>query len=155
MGKESKSIWATPQSLFDKLNAEFHFELDVCALPENAKCVRYFTPEQNGLEQRWGATSCYNSSFWMNPPYGREIGLWLKKAYEVSGSGVRVVALVPNHSNAPWWHDYCMKAREIRFIRKKVPFSGPIKGVPFWGSCLIVFGPGVSFDTPRVSSYDQ
>lgn len=47
-------VWATPQDLFDKLNAEFDFNLDPCALPENAKCKKYFTPELNGLTQCWG-----------------------------------------------------------------------------------------------------
>lgn len=47
-------LWATPQDVFDTLNAEFHFETDVCATVENAKCKRYFTPEQNGLIQTWG-----------------------------------------------------------------------------------------------------
>jgi len=47
-------LWATPQSLFDELNAEFNFNLDPCAIPENAKCQRYFTPQVNGLNQDWG-----------------------------------------------------------------------------------------------------
>lgn len=46
--------WATPQSLFDKLNAAFHFTLDVCATPENAKCAKYYTKAQDGLKQDWG-----------------------------------------------------------------------------------------------------
>lgn len=46
--------WATPQSLFDKLNAAFHFTLDPCATPENAKCAKFYTKEQDGLKQDWG-----------------------------------------------------------------------------------------------------
>lgn len=149
------SEWATPQHLFDKLNAEFNFVLDVCATQQNAKCEKYFTKEQDGLQQVWSLDGSYVFSVWMNPPYGREITQWMKKAYEVSLSGVRVVALVPNRSNAPWWHDYVMKSREIRFVRKKVPFDGEKKGVPFWGSVVVVFGPGYTFGSPRVSSYDQ
>lgn len=68
--------WATPQSFFDELNKEFNFELDVCALPENAKCKKFFSPEQDGLKQQWSGVC------WMNPPYGREIGKWVKKASE-------------------------------------------------------------------------
>ena len=66
-----------------------------------------------------------------------------------------MVALIPNRSNAPWWHDYVMKAREIRFVKHKVVFTGDKNGVPFWGSVIVVFGPGVSFDAPVVSSYMQ
>lgn len=66
-------LWATPQDFFDKLDAEFHFDLDVCALPDNAKCDRFFTPDVDGLSQEWAGT------VWCNPPYGRQIGKWVKK----------------------------------------------------------------------------
>ena len=68
--------WETPQKFFNELNKEFNFELDVCALPENAKCKQYYSPEQDGLKQEWKGVC------WCNPPYGREIGKWVKKAYE-------------------------------------------------------------------------
>ena len=78
----SKSVvWETPQDLFDKLNAEFHFDLDVCSLPENAKCEKYYTPEDDGLSQPW------NGVCWCNPPYGRTIGKWVQKAYETFAGG--------------------------------------------------------------------
>lgn len=66
--------WATPQYLFDQLDREFHFDLDVCADETNHKCARYFDRSMNGLEQEWTGTC------WMNPPYGREIGKWVEKA---------------------------------------------------------------------------
>ena len=155
-----KDDWATPQPLFDKLNREFHFTLDVCALPVNAKCARYFTPEQNGLVQPWSGCC------WMNSPYGKTIGEWLGRAYRFSYShptvydenshltneGV-VVALVPTRTNAPWWHDYVMKAAEIRFIRKKVSFVGDKNGVAFTGHALVVFRPGTH--ELKCTSYDQ
>lgn len=146
--------WGTPQALFDKLNAEFHFVLDVCALPENAKCAEYFSPATDGLTRRW-VTRCYSESVWMNPPYGRGIERWVQKAYEESTAGVRVVALIPARTNAPWWHDYVMRAREIRFVRRKVSFEGTVDGVPFWGSAIAVFGPGITHGAPTVSSYEQ
>ena len=59
--------WGTPQALFDKLNEEFHFDLDVCATVENAKCKKYYRLEEDGLKQEWKGVC------WMNPPYGREI----------------------------------------------------------------------------------
>lgn len=68
MFSSKTDLWATPQDLFDELNAEFHFEVDVCALPENAKCEKYFSPEHDGLKQHW------NGVCWCNPPYGRKIG---------------------------------------------------------------------------------
>jgi len=67
-------VWETPQPFFDALNAEFQFVLDVCALPANAKCERFLTPQDDGLAQPWAPATC-----WMNPPYGREIGMWMRK----------------------------------------------------------------------------
>ena len=82
-------LHATPQTFFDLVNAEFGFTLDVCANAENAKCADYFTVETNGLAQDWIGVC------WMNPPYGREIGAWMRKAYETSLQGSTVVCLVP------------------------------------------------------------
>lgn len=142
--------WSTPQPIFDKLHAEFGFTLDVCATKANAKCPGYFSPRLDGLKQQWRSATC-----WMNPPYGREITQWMKKARESSLLGATVVALIPNRSNAPWWHEYVMRAHEIRFIRKKVPFVGRKRGVPFFGSCIVIFRPGGNGAIPKVSSWDQ
>ena len=104
-------LWETPQATFDKLHAEFGFEVDVCATPENAKCARYFTPEQDGLCQEWSGVC------WMNPPYGKRIGHWMRKAYESSKHGAIVVCLVPARVDTAWWHDYAVKG-EVRFPKK-------------------------------------
>lgn len=144
-------LWVTPQALFDKLHAEFDFVLDVCALPENRKCREFLTPQMDALGIDW-AWWAKGRACWMNPPYGRTIGLWMKKASETDAI---VVCLIPNRSNAPWWHDYVMKAKEIRFIKHKVSFGGEADGVPFWGSVIVVFDPSQVSDSPRVSSYIQ
>jgi phage N-6-adenine-methyltransferase len=141
--------WATPQKFFDKVNAEFGFDVDVCALPETAKCELYFTPEVNGLAQEW------KGSVWCNPPYGKTIGAWLRKAYNSASKGATVVCLVPTRTNAPWWHDYAMHAHEIRFVIKKLGFDGPKDGVPFTGHALLIFRPGTGIHNPRVSSWEQ
>ena len=74
-------LWETPQEFFDELDTEFHFSLDACALPENAKCARYYTPEQDGLSQPWTGV------VWCNPPYGRKVGTWIKKSRAKCGGG--------------------------------------------------------------------
>lgn len=125
-------VWATPQSLFDELNAEFAFTLDVCALPENAKCNRYFTPETDGLTQAW-LGSC-----WMNPPYGRTIGQWVGKAYESALQGATVVCLLPSRTDTQWWHEYVTKADEVRFVRGRVRFGNATASAPF-PSAIVVF----------------
>lgn len=75
--------WETPLDFFRQWDEKFHFDLDVCATPENAKCARYFTREDDGLAQDWTGHVC-----WMNPPYGRGIIDWMRKAYESALGGL-------------------------------------------------------------------
>lgn len=124
-------LWATPQDFFERLNRKFNFELDVCALPENAKCEKFYSPEQDGLKQQWSGVC------WMNPPYGREIGAWMKKAYESSLQGATVVCLVPSRTDTAWWHNYAVKG-EIEFIKGRLKFGGNKNPAPF-PSAVVVF----------------
>lgn len=129
----SKSVvWETPQDLFDKLNAEFHFDLDVCALPENAKCEKYYTPEDDGLSQPW------NGICWCNPPYGRTIGKWVQKAYETFAGGGTVVMLLPARTDTKWFHEYIYNKAEIRFIKGRLKFGNSKNAAPF-PSMIVVF----------------
>jgi len=123
--------WETPQWLFDKLNKEFNFSLDVCANQENAKCSKYFDKTADGLTQEWIGIC------WMNPPYGRQIGKWIKKAYESSLRGATVVCLLPARTDTSWWHDYCMKG-EIRFLRGRLKFGDSKNSAPF-PSAIVIF----------------
>ena len=137
--KAGQYEWVTPKELYDPLDNEFHFTLDPCATPENAKCPQYFTPEINGLSQDWG-----NHIIFMNPPYGRMISQWVKKAYSASQMGATVVCLLPARTDVSWWWDYCMKG-EIRFIRGRVKFEGRnTKGVlvkypATFSSAIVIF----------------
>ena len=135
--------WATPQKLFDKLNAEFGpFSLDPCATPDNAKCANYYTKDDDGLSRIWVGT------VFMNPPYGRGIGAWMKKAKETSETqGTTVVCLVPARTCSAWWHDYAMKG-EIRFIRGRVKFGGHKWNAPF-PSAIVIFRPAGSQGEPK------
>lgn len=89
MFSSKTDLWATPQYFFDELNSEFGFETDVCATSQNAKCDTYYTKEQDGLSMPWTGTC------WCNPPYGREVGAWVKKAYESSAGGRRSSCFYP------------------------------------------------------------
>ena len=126
--------WATPQALFDAYNDEFHFNVDVCANIGNAKCYHYFTKEIDGLKQDWakynrgdGSTWIRNNC-WMNPPYGREIKHWVKKASE---SKCLVVGLLPARTDTAWFWDYVQGKAEIRFIRGRLKFGGCQNSAPF------------------------
>ena len=127
-------LWATPQDFFDTLNTEFHFDIDVCALPENAKCGQYFTPQDDGLRMAWHGV-CF-----MNPPYGRTIGQWIEKAWrEVqSGRADKVVCLLPARTDTKWFQNYCLKSSDIRFLRGRLKFGGSKHGAPF-PSVIVVF----------------
>lgn len=127
--------WPTPRDLFERLDREFNFTLDVCATDNNHKCDHYFTKEQDGLSQDWTGVC------WMNPPYGREIGRWMKKAYESSSKGAIVVCLLPARTDTAWWHDYAMKASEIRLIRGRLKFGDATTTAPF-PSAIAIFGTG-------------
>jgi phage N-6-adenine-methyltransferase len=128
--------WATPQWLFDELQAEFQFELDVCALPENAKCPQYFTPDQDGLRQPWRGV-CY-----MNPPYGAEIHRWVQKAYEASLYGATVVCLLPGRSDTRWWQQYVkpLPPAEKRELPGRLRFVNAPNSAPF-PSVVVIFRP--------------
>lgn len=120
--------WETPQEFFNEINERYSFTLDVYALPENAKCERYFTPDEDGLKQSWKGEVC-----WMNPPYGREIGKWVKKAYEEAQKGCVVVALLPARTDTRWFHDwiYMMYAVDVEFIKGRLKFGGSKDNAPF------------------------
>jgi len=130
--------WATPQAFFAEWDALFRFELDVCADSTNAKCRRYFNKEDNGLAQDWAPNRC-----WMNPPYGREIGRWIKKAYDESCKGATVVCLLPARTDTAWWHDYVIEHGEVAFIRGRLKFGNATSSAPF-PSAVVVFYPQAS-----------
>ena len=125
-------LWATPQDFFDQQNVLYGpFTVDVCADATNAKCPVYFDKITDGLKQTW------TGKCWMNPPYGREIGKWMKKAYESAGNGTVVVCLVPARTDTRWWHDYAVKG-QITFVRGRLKFGGSKNSAPF-PSALVVF----------------
>lgn len=128
----ARQDWATPQRFFDAIDDEFGFTLDACALPENAKCFRYYTPHDDALSQPWPGV------VWMNPPYGYQIGKWVRKAYEESQTNARfVVGLIPAKTDTSWWHDYVMRAAEIRFIRGRLRFGGVNVNAPFPSAVVV------------------
>ena len=114
-----KEHWETPGELFQELDKEFAFTLDVCASEQNAKCRAFFTKEQDGLQQEW------TGRCWCNPPYGRDILRWVEKAHNAvrGGQAELVVMLLPARTDTTWFHDYIYKKEEIRFIRGRVRFE--------------------------------
>lgn len=125
------SEWSTPQALFDALHKEFRFNLDPCATPENAKCKKYFTKEDDGLKKSWRGKRVF-----MNPPYGREIGPWVAKA--ARGGAYLAVCLLPARTDTRWFHEYIYGKADIRFLRGRVKFGGGKNSAPF-PSMIVIF----------------
>lgn len=130
MPPAQSSEWETPQALFDALHAEFGFTLDPCATTENAKCPRYFTKEGDGLAQSWDGEVVF-----LNPPYGRGMDEWVRKAAEAKAT---VVCLLPSRTDVRWFHDYVYGKAEIRFLRGRLKFGGGKNSAPF-PSMVVVF----------------
>jgi site-specific DNA-methyltransferase (adenine-specific) len=130
--------WETPPDLFQALDDEFRFQLDVAASAGNALYAQYFFEDMDGLRFDWHTRV---RSVWCNPPYGMQIGKWVRKAFQESRSGVTVVMLIPARTDTRYWHDYVMRASEIRLIRGRLRFSGATINAPF-PSAVVVFRPG-------------
>ena len=114
-------------------DAEFHFTLDPCTSPDNAKCKKFYTYHDNGLSKDWSGEVVF-----MNPPFGREIRRWMAKAYRESLNGAVVVCLIPARTDTYWWHEYAMKG-EIRYIRGRIKFEGMKHNAPF-PSAVVILG---------------
>ena len=114
--------WQTPKAVYQVLDSEFGFDHDPC--PVN--------PKVDGLKSDWGEVN------YVNPPYGREISKWIEKGYEEYLKGKTVVFLIPSRTDTRWWHDYIMKADEIRFIKGRLKFDDQENSAPF-PSAIVIF----------------
>ncbi len=130
--------WATPSEIFEPLHKEFGFTLDPCCTAATAKAARFYTEADDGLKQDWGRETVF-----MNPPYGREIYAWTKKAREAAARGATVVGLLPASTDLAWWHDDVVGHAEVRYIRGRVRFltGGPYRASGFFASVLVVWRP--------------
>ena len=126
--------WSTPKYFFDLLNSEFCFSLDPYCTHENAKCKKHYTKEDDGLKHSWAGEVVF-----CNPPYGRDIGKWVRKGYEESLNGALVVMLLPARTDTRWFHEYIYhKAKEIRFIKGRLKFGNSANSAPF-PSMVVVY----------------
>jgi hypothetical protein len=113
--------WKTPKSVYKQLDEEFHFDFDPCPLGGGI----------DGLSIAWGYSN------FVNPPYS-QLKAWCKKAYEESLKGKTVVMLIPSRTDTIAWHEYCMKAQEIRFIKGRLKFGDSKNSAPF-PSAIVIF----------------
>jgi len=141
--------WETPQEFYDAINLEFAFDIDLCASIGNAKHTNFYSKDQNSLSQEWKGTG------WLNPPYDKSIGLWMKKAYEASQKGATIVCLIQGRSSdTVWWHEYVMRSSEIRYIKNRIHFGKDgIFTRSNISSVVVVFTPYCQ-GSPKTSSID-
>lgn len=151
----SKHDWETPDSLFAKLDREFHFTLDGAASPQNAKCPRFYCEEHWYRSQprvdflRAGLSSLRGETIFLNPPYGRELGAWVHAAARAGSYGATAVMLIPSRTDTAYWHDFIWDdvrheprpGVEARFLCGRVKFKGAKSGAPF-PSAVVVFHAG-------------
>lgn len=145
--------WATPISIFNELSELYGpFELDVCASDDNTKCSMWYNQTDDGLNQNWQTST---KNFWanphvlssytwiktafMNPPYS-DLKNWMKKAYEESRKGMRVVCLIPARTDTKCFHEYVIKAEEVLFVKGRIKFGNAKNSAPF-PSMIVVFDP--------------
>lgn len=135
MFSSKSNEWETPQDLYEKLNSEFGFTLDPCSTPDNAKCEKFYTLQDNGLEQDWEGETVF-----CNPPYGRELPKWIRKCFEEAQKPeTKVVMLIPARTDTRAFHKYILGKSEIRFIKGRLKFNGYKYSAPF-PSMVVVFG---------------
>lgn len=152
-----RTDWGTPPWLFQRLDREFRFTVDAAASPENAKCRRFWTLEEDGLAQDWT-----DEVVFCNPPYGAGVGRWVRKA--AMGRGVAVL-IVPTRTESRWWCEWALHASELRFVRGRVHFVYPGErrasdSRPVFSTTVLVFGTGgpcrvSTFPTPRLAAQGE
>jgi len=135
MKTTDRKDWATPQWLYDKLDKEFHFTIDLAATAENTKHGRYYSPEVDSLSMDWN-----HKIGFCNPPYGRELKARVKKGAEIiTGT---IVMLLPARTDTRWFHDYIYETHqyntEIRFLKGRLKFDDGEVGAVF-PSMIVIF----------------
>ena len=126
--------WATPEHIFRQLDDEFHFNLDPCANEINHKCELYYTETDDGLSKNWGGYRVF-----CNPPYGRELGRWVEKAFrEGHKDNTLVVMLIPARTDTTYFHDYILNRAEVRFVPGRIKFGDSKNAAPF-PSMIVIF----------------
>lgn len=141
--KSGNKEWETPDSLFKPLEKEFNIVFDVCATHSNTKSRKWFDRKTDALKYSWSVIPYVNNkkeALWMNPPYGRSIDNWVRKAYEEATKGATVIALLPARTDTSWFHNYIYNKHEVRFLKGRIKFVDAKSSAPF-PSMVVVFKP--------------
>lgn len=143
-----KDEWSTPQEFFDRLDKQFEFTLDAAGTFENAKVKSYFDIGQNGLACSW-----HGFTVFVNPPFSL-VGEFVQKACEESKKHrITVVMLIAARTDTKYFHQFVMRAKEIRFVKGRLKFGGSTNSAPF-PSMVVVWSPG-KHKVPKISTMEN
>lgn len=134
----NKLDWETPPWLMNLINDDMWWPertLDVCATAANTKCDEYMDKETDALTTTWPGGSAF-----CNPPYGKNISRWVRRAAHQTWKRnvFDTVVLLPSRTDTKYWHNYVMRASEVCFLRGRIRFLGAASSAPF-PSCLVRF----------------
>ena len=131
-----RDSWSTPDHVFQILDHEFGFDIDVCASKYNAKCKRYITEQDDALSQAWCATMSpfdypetpvpiKNATVYCNPPYS-SVEPWIAKAIEQAVlNNVTTVILTNYILDCKYYHQHLTHVSEIRLAMRRIQFVPP------------------------------
>jgi site-specific DNA-methyltransferase (adenine-specific) len=130
--------WATPSNLFAELDEIYHFTFDAAASSKNHLCKKWAGLDHENAAYSDGLTvSWANEIVWCNPPYGRQIKDWMKKAHNES-TNAKIVMLLPARTDTMWFHEYAI-IHKVTFLRGRLKFGGQKVSAPF-PSILVEMG---------------
>lgn len=136
-----KNYWETPQDFFEDLNKDYDFSFDLAASKDNSKCENFFCEEDDSLTKPWHELK---GNLFLNPPYGRELKKWVKKAYEESLKKTDgcIVLLIPARTDTSYWHDFIFGKAQIKFLRGRLKFelNGEAKDSAPFPSAIVIYG---------------
>lgn len=128
--------WGTPPRLFEILNKEFLFTVDVASTDKNKKLPKNFTKKDNGLKRSWAGERVF-----CNPPFS-DIGTWVAKAFSERNKADIIVMVLPVRTDRKYFHEMILGHAEIRFIKGRpnyIPIEGQkITNCPF-NTMAVVF----------------
>ncbi len=141
MNKSKTEEWETNWDLYNKLNKIFKFKVDLAASDDNSKCKHYITKEVDSLKIDWNIFKGEN--MWLNPPYGKQLKYFVKKANETEYENNCLCMLIPASTETKHFQEIIFEnAKLVIFIKGRLKFllNGKEVGSSTKGSSLVVFG---------------
>lgn len=143
--KLKRDSWSTPQYIFDWLNSNHNFDVDLAADASNSKVNTFYSVYASALDQDWHEAS---SVGFCNPPYS-SISPWVKKAIDEAKKGFTTVMLIPTPNGESYYQNLFDNANELIFITGRLSFvnyQGDPQSGNTRGSCVAVFRPKTGFE---------